>query len=91
VSQLDLARRRFARTSIDHVLVVPVTIGTALLVAVLHTQWSRTGNPEHRAADPVLRRAACRSRSPSASHPGWTPTLRALSRAAATPTASTPS
>ena len=48
LSQLDLARLQFAMTSIYHFLFVPVTIGTALLVAVLHTQWYRTGNPEYR-------------------------------------------
>ena len=48
VSQLDLARLQFAMTSIYHFFFVPVTIGTAVLVAVLHTQWFRTGNPEYR-------------------------------------------
>jgi len=48
VSQLDLARLQFAMTSIYHFFFVPVTIGTAVLVAVLHTQWYRTGNPEYR-------------------------------------------
>jgi cytochrome bd ubiquinol oxidase subunit I len=48
LSQLDLARLQFAMTSIYHFLFVPVTIGTALLVAVLHTQWYRTGNLEYR-------------------------------------------
>ena len=48
LSQLELARMQFAMTSIYHFLLVPVTIGTGLLVAVLHTQWYRTGNPEYR-------------------------------------------
>jgi cytochrome bd ubiquinol oxidase subunit I len=48
LSQLDLARLQFAMTSIYHFLFVPVTIGTALLVAVLHTQWYRTGNLDYR-------------------------------------------
>ena len=48
LSQLDLARVQFAMTSIYHFFFVPVTIGTSLLVAVLHTQWYRTGNPEYR-------------------------------------------
>ena len=48
MSQLDLARLQFAMTSIYHFLFVPVTIGTGLLVAFLHTQWYRTGNPEYR-------------------------------------------
>jgi cytochrome d ubiquinol oxidase subunit I len=45
---LDLARTQFATTSIYHFLFVPVTIGLAFLVAVLHTMWFRSGNPEHR-------------------------------------------
>ncbi len=48
VSQLDLARLQFATTSIYHFLFVPVTIGLGLLVAVLHTQWYRTGNADYR-------------------------------------------
>jgi cytochrome d ubiquinol oxidase subunit I len=48
VSQLDLARIQFASTSIYHFMFVPVTIGTAVLVAVLHTQWFRTGNEDYR-------------------------------------------
>ena len=45
---LELARAQFAMTSIFHFFFVPVTIGTAFLVAVLHTQWYRTGNDDHR-------------------------------------------
>ena len=48
MSQLDLARLQFATTSIYHFLFVPVTIGLGLLVAVLHTQWYRTGNHDYR-------------------------------------------
>ncbi len=48
LSQLDLARMQFAMTSIYHFLFVPVTIGTSVLVAILHTQWYRTGNPDYR-------------------------------------------
>jgi cytochrome d ubiquinol oxidase subunit I len=48
LSQLDLARIQFAMTSIYHFLFVPVTIGTSVLVAVLHTQWYRTRNDEYR-------------------------------------------
>ncbi len=48
MSQLDLARLQFAMTSIYHFVFVPVTIGLAVLVAVLHTQWFRTGNPDYR-------------------------------------------
>ncbi len=39
----DLARIQFASTSIYHFFFVPVTIGLALLMAILHTRWYRTG------------------------------------------------
>ena len=42
----DLARIQFATTSIYHFVFVPVTIGLAFLVALLHTRWFRSGNPE---------------------------------------------
>jgi cytochrome bd ubiquinol oxidase subunit I len=41
MTQLDLARLQFASTSIYHFLFVPVTIGLAFLVALLHTAWHR--------------------------------------------------
>jgi cytochrome d ubiquinol oxidase subunit I len=44
----DLARWQFATTSIYHFLFVPVTIGLALLVAMLQTAWHRNGNPQYR-------------------------------------------
>ncbi|MCT9010880.1 cytochrome ubiquinol oxidase subunit I [Streptomyces rhizosphaerihabitans] len=43
MSQLDLARLQFAMTSIYHFLFVPVTIGLALLTALLQTAWYRGG------------------------------------------------
>jgi cytochrome bd-type quinol oxidase subunit 1 len=45
---VGLARIQFASTSIYHFLFVPITIGTAFLVAILQTMWHRSGNPEHR-------------------------------------------
>src|SRR6516225_10492411 len=45
---LDLARWQFASTSIYHFLFVPITIGLAFLVAILHTLWHRSGDPEKR-------------------------------------------
>jgi cytochrome bd ubiquinol oxidase subunit I len=42
---LDLARLQFGLTSVHHFLFVPVTIGLALLTAVLQTAWHRTGGP----------------------------------------------
>src|SRR4051794_34690193 len=47
MSAVDLARSQFARTSIGHFLFLPVTIGLALLTAVLQTRWYRTGQPGH--------------------------------------------
>ena len=42
LTQLDLSRLQFATTTIYHFLFVPVTIGLAFLVAVLHTMWYRS-------------------------------------------------
>ena len=47
MSAVDLARLQFASTSIYHFLFVPLTIGLALLVALLQTQWYRTDRPEY--------------------------------------------
>jgi cytochrome d ubiquinol oxidase subunit I len=44
----DLARWQFATTSIYHFLFVPVTIGLAFLVAILHTAWYRSEKPEYK-------------------------------------------
>jgi cytochrome d ubiquinol oxidase subunit I len=46
VDSLDLARLQFASTTIYHFFFVPVTIGLAFLVAILHTQWYRSGDPD---------------------------------------------
>ena len=46
MDQLDLARIQFATTSIYHFLFVPITMGMAILVAVLHTRWFRKRTPE---------------------------------------------
>ena len=48
MDQLELARIQFATTSIYHFLFVPITMGMAILVAVLHTRWFRQGTPELR-------------------------------------------
>jgi len=44
----ELARWQFATTSIFHFFFVPVTIGLALLVAILQTTYYRNGDPEYR-------------------------------------------
>src|SRR6476620_3376209 len=43
----ELARWQFATTSSFHFLFVPVSIGLAFLVALLHTAWYRTEKPEY--------------------------------------------
>jgi cytochrome bd ubiquinol oxidase subunit I len=48
MTTLDLARLQFASTSIYHFFFVPVTIGLAFLVALLHTAWYRTSDPQYR-------------------------------------------
>ena len=45
MTSVDLSRWQFATTSIYHFLFVPVTIGLALLVAILQTSWYRHDNP----------------------------------------------
>ena len=48
MSQLDLSRLQFATTTIYHFLFVPITIGLSLLVAILHTMWYRSDDPDLR-------------------------------------------
>jgi len=43
----DLARLQFASTSIYHFFFVPVTIGLAFLMAILHTKWYRSREIRH--------------------------------------------
>ncbi|GAB2935650.1 cytochrome ubiquinol oxidase subunit I [Rhodococcus aerolatus] len=43
---LDIARWQFGITTVYHFLMVPLTIGLGLLVAVMHTMWVRTGSAE---------------------------------------------
>ncbi len=42
----DLARWQFAIVTVYHFLFVPITIGLSFVVAVFHTQWVRTRNPD---------------------------------------------
>ncbi|MBG0741640.1 cytochrome ubiquinol oxidase subunit I [Paeniglutamicibacter antarcticus] len=44
---LDIARWQFGITTVYHFLMVPLTIGLGLLVALLQTQWHRTGKEEY--------------------------------------------
>jgi cytochrome d ubiquinol oxidase subunit I len=46
VNTLDIARWQFGITTVYHFLMVPLTIGLGLLVAVMHTMWLRSGRPE---------------------------------------------
>ena len=43
-STVDLARIQFATTSIYHFLFVPLTLGLGPIVAVMQTQWHRSGD-----------------------------------------------
>ncbi len=43
---LDLARWQFGITTVYHFLMVPLTLGLGLLVAIMHTLWVRTNKPE---------------------------------------------
>src|SRR5215469_11737080 len=43
----DLARWQFAFTSVNHFFFVPVTIGLAVLTAMLQTAWYRRKSPEY--------------------------------------------
>jgi cytochrome bd ubiquinol oxidase subunit I len=43
----DLARWQFAFTSVNHFFFVPVTIGLAVLTALLQTAWYSRKNPEY--------------------------------------------
>ncbi len=42
VDVLDVARWQFGITTVYHFLMVPLTIGLGVLVAVMHTMWVRT-------------------------------------------------
>ena len=44
---VDVARWQFAITTVYHFLFVPITIGMSLIVAIFHTVWLRTRNPEY--------------------------------------------
>ncbi|ASO17780.1 cytochrome d ubiquinol oxidase subunit I [Actinoalloteichus hoggarensis] len=44
---LDVARWQFGITTVYHFLMVPLTIGLALLVAIMQTAWHRTGDPRY--------------------------------------------
>ncbi len=42
-----IARWQFGITTVYHFLMVPLTLGLGPVVAVLHTLWVRTGNPQY--------------------------------------------
>ena len=44
---LEIARWQFGITTVYHFMMVPLTIGLGLVVAVIQTAWNRTGNPEY--------------------------------------------
>ena len=44
---LEIARWQFGITTVYHFMMVPLTIGLGLVVAVIQTFWYRTGKPEY--------------------------------------------
>ena len=44
---LEIARWQFGITTVYHFMMVPLTIGLGLVVAVIQTAWHRTGKPEY--------------------------------------------
>jgi cytochrome bd ubiquinol oxidase subunit I len=44
---LEIARWQFGITTVYHFMMVPLTIGLGLVVAVIQTLWHRTGKPEY--------------------------------------------
>ncbi|MFW5696279.1 MAG: cytochrome ubiquinol oxidase subunit I [Phototrophicaceae bacterium] len=47
---LDLARLQFGVTTIYHFFFVPLTLGLSIIVAILQTQWVRTGDETYKKA-----------------------------------------
>ena len=43
-----LSRLQFAATTLFHLLFVPLTLGLAIIVAMMETRYVRTGNPEYK-------------------------------------------
>lgn len=44
---LEIARWQFGITTVYHFMMVPLTIGLGLVVAIMQTVWHRTGKPEY--------------------------------------------
>ncbi|OFI38990.1 cytochrome BD ubiquinol oxidase subunit I [Arthrobacter sp. SW1] len=44
---LEIARWQFGITTVYHFMMVPLTIGLGLVVAIIQTLWYRTGKPEY--------------------------------------------
>lgn len=44
---LDIARWQFGITTVYHFIMVPLTIGLGLLVAIMQTRWVRTGDEKY--------------------------------------------
>ncbi|WP_314781123.1 cytochrome ubiquinol oxidase subunit I, partial [Actinomyces massiliensis] len=50
LDSLDLARWQFGITTVYHFILVPLTIGLSPLVALMETNYVRTGNEQWRVA-----------------------------------------
>jgi len=46
VDPLEIARWQFGIVTVYHFMMVPLTLGLGLVVAILHTMWVRTGNEQ---------------------------------------------
>ncbi|TVR18902.1 MAG: cytochrome ubiquinol oxidase subunit I [Anaerolineaceae bacterium] len=44
---LELARLQFGVTTVYHFFFVPLTLGLSIIVAIMHTQWVRTGDERY--------------------------------------------
>jgi len=47
VDPLDIARWQFGITTVYHFLMVPLTLGLGMMVAILQTRWVRTGDERY--------------------------------------------
>ena len=47
MNALDLARWQFGITTIYHFLLMPLSIGLSLPIAIMQTAWFRTGSPKY--------------------------------------------
>ena len=66
---VTVGRWQFGITTVYHFVLVPLTIGLSLLVAIMQTAWHRTGKEYLAAKQPASLANSSSSTSPSASPP----------------------